>query len=115
MQVTQIILHSYSIFFLVFYQNGVYMGPCLIIMETLFKNLTQANNAQRELIIPNASQWNMVQWVREGWVCVGHVHFMLFVSCSLALGSQHEHKFLVEYGLIALAAPKQRKSSYSVI
>ena len=32
-----------------------------------------------------ASQWNnSSRRVRKGWVCVGHVDFMLFVSCSLA-------------------------------
>ena len=31
--------------------------------------------------------------VRESWVCVGHVHFKLFVSISFALGAQGKHIF----------------------
>ena len=27
-------------------------------------------------------------WVCENWICVGHVHFMFFVSISFALGTQ---------------------------
>ena len=43
---------------------------------------------------PNASQFEYsLRWVREGWVCVGHVYFMLFVSCFLALGTKREHIF----------------------
>ena len=32
-------------------------------------------------------------WVREVWVCVGHVHFMLFVTILFAFGTQHEPSF----------------------
>ena len=43
---------------------------------------------------PNASQWNIGC---VGSPCVGarvgHVHFMLFVSISFALGSQRERSF----------------------
>ena len=34
-----------------------------------------------------------LHWVHEGLVCVRHVNFMLFVSLSFALGSQHERGF----------------------
>ena len=42
------------------------------------------------------------RWVRESWVCVGHVYFMLFVSILFALGTQREPSFFVEYGLLGL-------------
>ena len=35
-------------------------------------------------------------WVRESWVCVGHVHFILFVSSRWIV---NEKRFSVEYGL----------------
>ena len=41
-------------------------------------------------------------WVREGWVCVGHVDFMLFVSIFFVhAGYLMRTRFLVEYGLKA--------------
>ena len=30
------------------------------------------------------------RWEREGWVCIGHVDFMFFVSFLFALGTQRE-------------------------
>ena len=40
-----------------------------------------------------------LRWAISRWHCIGHVDFMLFVSCLLALGSQCRTRFLVEYGL----------------
>ena len=43
---------------------------------------------------PNASQWNIGCVGSPGiGACVGHVHFMLFVPISFALGSQRECSF----------------------
>ena len=43
---------------------------------------------------PNASQWNIVCVGSPGvGAHVGHVHFMLFVSISFALGTQPEPSF----------------------
>ena len=43
---------------------------------------------------PNASQWNIGCVGSPGvGARVGHVHFMLFVSISFALGSQRERSF----------------------
>ena len=48
---------------------------------------------------PNASQWNIGCIGSQTQIsCVGHVHFIFFVSISFALGSQ----FPVEYGLKAI-------------
>ena len=43
---------------------------------------------------PNASQWNIgcIGFQTQN-SCVGHLHFMLFVSISFALGSQHKRSF----------------------
>ena len=30
------------------------------------------------------------RWVREDWIRVGHVHFILFMSITFALGNQHK-------------------------
>ena len=38
--------------------------------------------------------------VSEGQIRVGHVHLMLFVSISFALGSQHEREFWWNMGFI---------------
>ena len=43
-----------------------------------------------------------LRWVLEGWVCVGHVDLMLFVSFLFALGIKCKHIFLVEYGLVCI-------------
>ena len=40
-----------------------------------------------------------LHWVSEGRVCVGHVHFMLFVSLLVELGSQRERNFQWNTGL----------------
>ena len=43
---------------------------------------------------PNDSQWNIGRVGFPGvWACVGHVHFILFVSISFALGSQRKGSF----------------------
>ena len=43
---------------------------------------------------PNTSQWNIDCVGSPGiGACVGHVHFMLFMSISFALGSQLERSF----------------------
>ena len=43
---------------------------------------------------PNASQWNIGCVGSPGiGACVGHVDFMMFVSISFALGSQHKCSF----------------------
>ena len=47
------------------------------------------------------------RWAREGWVHIGHVDFMLFVSISFvsipfALGSQRESSFWWNMGLKAI-------------
>ena len=34
-----------------------------------------------------------LHWVHKNGVCIGHVYFMLFVSISFALGSQHKRNF----------------------
>ena len=39
------------------------------------------------------------RWVRKGRVCVGHVDFMLFTSCSLTLGTKREPSFHWNMGL----------------
>ena len=39
-------------------------------------------------------------WVCEDWIRVRHVHFMLFVSISFALGSQRERVFQWNMGFI---------------
>ena len=53
---------------------------------------------------PNASQWNIgcVGFETQNY-CVGHVHFMLFVSISFALGSQRKRSFQWNMGLRILA------------
>ena len=52
---------------------------------------------------PNASQWNIARVGSPGiGARVGHVHFMLFVSISFALGSQCEHRFQWNMDLILL-------------
>ena len=49
---------------------------------------------------PYASQWNISCVGSPGvGARVGHVHFMLFMSNSFALGSQHEHSFQWNMGL----------------
>ena len=62
--------------------------------------LGDANLLLHPMQNPNASQWNIG---RVGFqtqnTCVGHVHFILFVSILFALGSQRKHSFSVEYGL----------------
>ena len=43
---------------------------------------------------PNASQWNIgCVWFQTQNSCVGHVHFILFVSISFALGGQRKQFF----------------------
>ena len=50
-----------------------------------------------------STQCKLVDYHRVGHhhigVCAGHVNFMLFVSCFLALGSQHERGFWWNMGL----------------
>ena len=46
---------------------------------------------------PNASQWNIG--------CVWHVHFMLFVSISFALGTQRERNFQWNMGFTVFFIP----------
>ena len=68
-------------------------------------------NANAKICVaPNASQWNIgcVGSPRVG-VRVGHVHFMLFVSISFALGSQRECSFQWNMGLTPHT--RRRKSS----
>ena len=49
---------------------------------------------------PNASRWKIgCVGLQTQNSCVGHVHFILFVSISFALGGQPKHSFSVEYGL----------------
>ena len=49
---------------------------------------------------PNTSQWNIDCVGSPGiGACVGHVHFMLFMSISFALGSQLERSFRWNMGL----------------
>ena len=52
-----------------------------------------------------------LRWVRESWVCVGHVHFMLFVLILFALVSQRKHVFFVEYGLTISDDGEELRSS----
>ena len=62
--------------------------------------------------IPNASRWNIGD---VGSLGVGsrvdYVHFMLFVSLSLALGSQHEHNFQWNMGFTQLKTLQVHSSS----
>ena len=52
---------------------------------------------------PNASQWNIGCVGSPGiGAGAGHVRFMLFVSISFALGSQHECSFQWNMGLTQL-------------
>ena len=57
---------------------------------------------------PNASQWNIGYVGSPGvGARVGHVHFMLFIFCSLALGTQCEPSFQCNTGLsVTLEMPK---------
>ena len=68
-----------------------------------FFALGDANFSRHPTQNPNASQWNIgcVGFQTQN-SCVGHVHFILFVSISFALGSQRKHIFSVEYGLKTL-------------
>ena len=65
--------------------------------------LGDANFLRHPTQNPNASQWNIccVGFQMQN-SCIGHVHFILFVSISYALGSQRKHSFSVEYGLMIL-------------
>ena len=68
--------------------------------------IQNALRTQRNLLsthpTPSTSQWKIVRvaWVCEGLVCVGNVLFMLLMSISFALGSQHERTFLWNMALI---------------
>ena len=39
------------------------------------------------------------RWVRQSWVCVGHVDFMLFVLFLVALGTQRKRNIQWNTGL----------------
>ena len=56
--------------------------------------LGDANFSHHPTQNPNASQWNIgcIGFQRQN-SCVGHVHSILFVSISFALGSQCKHSF----------------------
>ena len=60
---------------------------------------------------PNAGRWN-IGWVGSPGVAahVGHVHFMLFVSISFALGSQRERSFQWNMGLTEQLFNSERHS-----
>ena len=61
---------------------------------------TRVNNAQCEPIMPKREPVEYgSRWVHKSWVCVGHVHFMLFVSISFALGIQRKPGFWWNMGL----------------
>ena len=62
--------------------------------------LGDANFSRHPTQNPNESQWNIgcVGFQMQN-SCIGHVHFILFVSISFALGGQRKHSFSVEYGL----------------
>ena len=50
---------------------------------------------------PNASRWNIGHVGASRFAaCVGHVDFMLFVSISFTLGSQHKSNFWWNMGII---------------
>ena len=68
-------------------------------------------NANFEIYIismqnPNASQWNIgcVGFQMQN-SCVGHVHFMLFVSFSFALGGLCKRSFQWSMGFTAQGQP----------
>ena len=57
----------------------------------------------KNLQTPNASQWNIgCVGYQTQKLRIGHVHFMLFVSISFALGSQRKRSFQWNMGLILL-------------
>ena len=59
---------------------------------------------------PNASQWNIGGVGSCGvGACIGHVHFMLFVSILFALGTQHKR---IISGIWAIIAWLVRTLSY---
>ena len=60
----------------------------------------QAYNAQSKLQREPVEY--VLRWIRQGGVCDGHVHFILFVSCSLVLGSQRECNFWWNMGVSVL-------------
>ena len=67
--------------------------PTCWYLETLKFALSPNANA-KICVTPNASQWNIGCVGSPGvGACIGHVHFMLFVSISFALGSQRERSF----------------------
>ena len=99
--------------FVILYLGGILLSPtkgyfALPIPTCWFpKTLadpTRANNAQQESIMPNVSPKSepmeySSRWVPESWVCFMHVHFMLFVSISFALGTLCESVFWWNMGL----------------
>ena len=68
----------------------------------VFFALGDANFSCHPTQNPNASQWNIGGvGFQTQHSCVGHLHFISFVSISFALGSQSKPSFSVEYGLKA--------------
>ena len=75
-------------------------------------------HAQHDHITPNASP-NMIRWnigrvgsPRVG-ACIDHVEFMLFVSISFVLGSQHEHSFWWNMGLTVKVEERKKQTMSS--
>ena len=55
---------------------------------------------------PNASQWNKgCIGFKTQFLCVGHVHFMLFVSISFTLGSKRKRSFQWNMGFTIFRNP----------
>ena len=74
------------------------------------KSQWEALRPQRKALLTQREAWRTQckpteyssRWVRKGWVCIGHVNSMLFLSISFALGSQWECNFQwdMDFGLI---------------
>ena len=77
--------------------------PTCCYLKTL-KFALPPNTKPKICITPNANPQResveyRLRWVSWRWVHVGHVHFMLFVSISFALGSQRKRRFQWNIGL----------------
>ena len=102
MQVLLHMLHDYL-------QNPRNMGPSQVaddIFTPVFHQKAKVlvprvrQDARPNSYGPNASQWNKVYVGTRGWVRIGHVDFMLIVSFLFPLGTQREHCFWWNIGLI---------------